>query len=810
MPTFPPLRAKLAAWLLACPAVFTFSATAVEPLAVYIFPAGGQQGTTVPVRVGGCYFHGDAGFEVLGMGVTASARIKETNTVWFEGPVISQPASQRSEDYPRDHAGTIRIAADAPSGIRHWRAWTSQGATPAMKFIVGELPEIVEVEAEGEPLPVLVNPPLTINGRIFPREDADVWSFKARAGQAFTLSVAAQSLGSPLQARLVILDASGNPLTEAVAAQRGDPTLLFTAPQDGTYGVRIDDVNANGLQNHVYRLTITDQPVITRFFPLGGRRGEPLKLEIAGNALPTKETMVLLPATVTSTVRVPVQAGTKALGSVALETDVLPEHVHSAGVHAFTAPATLNGRTLTTGTTNIWRFPAKKGEALEFTLAAARLGSSLTPQLQITDTNGASLARSEAAPGEPADLNLTFKAPADGDYFLRISERFSSRGGPGFAYRLRVAPPPEPDFQLSLAGDVVVVVRETADGEQPAPGKPKRGSKQPAGKLKINVTAVGGFKGDIELTVEGLPPKVTASGTKIAGGRNTTDLGFAAEHAAKIGVAHLTVRGTATINGTPVTRTAVFPAARGEPAIESVLLAVAMPTPFKNTSEFLMTIAQRGSVCRRPYNLDRGGFTGPLIARLADRQGRHLQGVTAPPVQIPAEAEQFEFAVTLAPGMELGRTSRSQIMLLGTVRDHDGTEHIVSYSQNDQNDQIIAITQTGLLEVELDQPSVRVIPGGSVKIPFHLRREKSVAVEAVRVELQPPAHVRGVRSASVTIPGGSQQGVLEVFFAPNAGPFNLPFPVRATTLDPKNAHTAEAFVEFISPTTATRTARAEP
>jgi hypothetical protein len=51
---------------------------------------------------------------------------------------------------------------------------------------------------------------------------------------------------------------------------------------------------------------------------------------------------------------------------------------------------------------------------------------------------------------------------------------------------------------------------------------------------------------------------------------------------------------------------------------------------------------------------------------------------------------------------------------------------------------------------------------------------------------------------------------LEVFFAPNAGPFNLPFPVRATTLDPKNAHTAEAFVEFISPTTATRTARAEP
>lgn len=811
MPLFPFLRAKLVtAWLVAWPVVFAFPVNAVEPLAAYIFPAGGQRGTTVPVRVGGCYFHGEAGFEMLGAGVAAPARIKETNTVWFEGPVISQPASQRSEDYPRDHAAVIRIAADAPAGLRHWRVWTSQGATPAMKFVVGELPEIVEIEAEGEPLPVLVNPPLTINGRIFPREDADVWSFKARAGQAFTLAVAAQSFGSPLQARLIVFDADGQPITEALASQRGDPTLHFTTPRDGTYSVRIDDVNAGGLQSHVYRLTITDQPVVTRSFPLGGRRGEPVKLELAGHGLPSSVATVQLPATAAGTARVPVQAGGKALGTLALETDVLPELVHSSEAHFFTAPSTLNGRILSAGSTNVWRFEAKKGEGLEFTLAAARLGSSLTPQLQITGTNGAILARSEAAPGEPADLNLSFKAPADGEYFVRVSERFTSRGGPDFAYRLRVAPPPEPDFQLSLAGDVVVVVRETADGEQLAPGKPKRSNKQPAGKLKVNVTAVGGFKGDIELVVEGLPANVTAIGTKIASGRATADLGFAAEHIAKIGVARLTVRGTATINGTPVTRAAAFPTWRGEPAIESVLLAVAMPTPFKNTSDFLMTIAQRGSVCRRPYNLERGGFTGPLIARLADRQGRHLQGVTAPPVHIPADATQFEFAVTLAPGMELGRTSRSQIMLLGTVRDHDGSEHIVSYSQNEQNDQVIAITQTGLLEVELDQPSVRVVPGGSVKIPFHLRREKSLAVEAVRVELQPPGHVRGVRSASVTIPGGNQQGVLEVFFAPDAGPFNLPFPIRATTLNSRDPHTAEAFVEFIYPGTATRTARAEP
>src|SRR5688572_19872820 len=33
-----------------------------EPVAMYIFPPGGQRGTTVETRVGGLFFHGDAAF----------------------------------------------------------------------------------------------------------------------------------------------------------------------------------------------------------------------------------------------------------------------------------------------------------------------------------------------------------------------------------------------------------------------------------------------------------------------------------------------------------------------------------------------------------------------------------------------------------------------------------------------------------------------------------------------------------------------------------------------------------------------------
>src|SRR5262249_55381821 len=126
------------------------------PTASYIFPAGGQRGQTVALRVGGLNLHKSCGFEMLGPGVTATNTLQRTKTVWFGGPVLPLPDSQQQEDYPKDMAGQVTLAADAPPGLRHWRLWTAQGATPAMKFVVGDLPELVEQEIDGDPVPVEV------------------------------------------------------------------------------------------------------------------------------------------------------------------------------------------------------------------------------------------------------------------------------------------------------------------------------------------------------------------------------------------------------------------------------------------------------------------------------------------------------------------------------------------------------------------------------------------------------------------------------------------------------------------------------
>ena len=221
---------------------------AEPPDVAYIFPAGAQRGTNVPVRVGGYYFHGQANFEMLGNGVKFQPDVKRTKTIWFEGPLIYQPLSQQSENYPKDHLNQISVAKDAELGQRLWRCWTSQGATKTLKFVIGNLPEILEDEIDGRPIPHSVNLPVTANGRIFPREDVDIWSFPAKAGETIVIDAAAKRFGSPLNIVLSVFDAKGKPVATDKTLREGDPMHWFKVPSDGRYEVRIHDAKFWGLQ----------------------------------------------------------------------------------------------------------------------------------------------------------------------------------------------------------------------------------------------------------------------------------------------------------------------------------------------------------------------------------------------------------------------------------------------------------------------------------------------------------------------------------------------------------------------------------
>jgi hypothetical protein len=743
-------------------------ASANPPVASYIFPAGGQRGAKVDVRVGGLFLYKQCGFEMLGTGITAPAQLKRVNTTWFEGPLLHLPESQRGEDYPRDMAGQIVIAPDCPLGVRYWRLWTSQGATPALKFVVGDLPEIIEDEIDGDPIPVKVALPVTINGRIFPREDIDIWTLQAKKGQTIRCEVNAARLGSPLDARLEVRDPHGRKIAENDDHYGADPVIAFTAPVDGEYQVHIQDTQGQGGPAYVYRLTLTAEPFIEHVYPLGGQRGSTVDFTIAGQNVPDR-LQAMLPREAPADYAHVFSAGTRRTNPVLLDVDESPEHRHEQDRdNVIALPAVLNGWIDKAGAINEWKWQGKKGDAWEFQLRSAQLGSRLDGIVTIADAAGKMLAKAEANPLDPV---LTFRVPADGVYVVKVHDRFRSRGGPDFAYRLRIAPPPADDFRLWLASDAVTV--------------PRKGT----AKFKITAERLAGFKEPITLEVQGLSANVSVAAAVLKANQTAVDLIFKAEESAKIDVSRLVLVGKAKAGMRDLQHQARVKTGRGVPELSSIFLAVALPTPFVIKGEYEMGFAARGGVRKRVYKIERNGYEGPIEISLADRQARHLQGVTGPTIMVAPGVSEFTYLAYLPPWMETGRTCRVCVMGVAMIKEPDQTEHPVSFSSVNQNEQLVAVVGPGKLGIDADRTSFTAEPGKSFMINVHIKRGQEIS-GPVELELIAPAHLRGLSTVKTTIAAGQEQGQLRVNCAEKlAGPFNMPLIVRATLM-----HDAEPIV----------------
>lgn len=735
------------------------------PAATYVFPAGGQRGTKVAIRVGGMFLYEHARFEILGPGASSSPEIKRTETTWFDGPLIRQPASQAAENYPKDYAGEIQIATGAPLGFRRWRVWNAQGITPLARFVVGNLPEIVEEEIDGRPIPVTVALPVTINGRIFPREDVDAWSFEAQAGQAITCSLAATEFGSPLKGRLEIRDPSGKAIAESTGSGVGDAQLRFVATETGTHEVRIHDIQFGGLQNYVYRLTVTNGPWIDSVYPLGGRRGTEVKLEGQGQQLPQSLT-AKVPDVAPGIPYHAFEYGGRTLNPIRFDVDELPEvqetepNASAIQSQIVAIPVVANGRIDQAGDKDSWQLALKKGESLHIQCRASLLGSPLAAELVLRDAAGKDLARADAldGTGEPV---LNFTAPENGKYLLEIGDKFPTRGGPAFGYRIRIAPPIKtPDFELVIPDSLVV------DGD---------GVKN----LEVQVLRSGDFKGPITLHVDGLPAGITAEDVKLPDGAPKGVLVLKSAPNPPVMTALLKVTGTAEIAGKPLQRIAHVASVPGDAPLEELRFVTALKTPFKFRGTYDLRFAPRGTVLRKKFLIERGGYEGPLEVRLADKQGRHLQGVSGPVMTIPPGASEFEYPLALAPWMELSRTSRSNLMLTGEVKDSAGAVHKVSFTTQEQNEQLVALVAPGPLKVVSQRKTFTAVPGGELAIDIELKRDRTVN-SPIKLELVVPKHVRDISAEPITLPAGTESGQLRLRFGAAPGPFNGPLLLRAT------------------------------
>ncbi len=128
------------------------------------------------------------------------------------------------------------------------------------------------------------------------------------------------------------------------------------------------------------------------------------------------------------------------------------------------APLTLNGA-LEGPERDVFRIQAKGGEKQVFEVEARRLGSAIDPVLEILDTSGKTLARSEDAPLLGLDARVAVTFPRDGYYYVVVHDSRYSTQMANF-YRLKVGSYPYPQEIFPLGGRRGDVLEASLGGQK--------------------------------------------------------------------------------------------------------------------------------------------------------------------------------------------------------------------------------------------------------------------------------------------------------------------------------------------------------
>ena len=141
----------------------------------------------------------------------------------------------------------------------------------------------------------------------------DRYRFQAAKGQHVVVAAKARELIPYIsdavpgwfQATLGLTDSQGREVQYADHFLfHPDPVLYYEIPEDGAYTLEIHDSIYRGREDFVYRIDVGELPFVTGIFPLGGRTGTRVAVELKGWNLPagkfTEETKGKPPASIPS------------------------------------------------------------------------------------------------------------------------------------------------------------------------------------------------------------------------------------------------------------------------------------------------------------------------------------------------------------------------------------------------------------------------------------------------------------------------------------------------------------------------------
>ena len=454
-------------------------ALAKPPTLTELFPPGAGRGQAIAISATGTFDHWPV-------------------KAWIAGPGVEIRAEKEKGKL------TAVVAADASPGLRWVRLYDLEGATALRPFVIGVLPEAIEVEPNDEPKAPqkLAVTSCTVTGRLARTGDVDGFGLDLKRGQSLVASVEAERhLGSPMDAVLQVVSPEGSVLAQNDDDIGPDPRIVFEPSAAGSYIVRIfafpakpdSSIRFAGGRDYVYRLTLTTGGFVDYAFPLAVGPGRPAVVEAIGWNIPAAARVLpideLDPREV-FTVGHASLAGTALVRRMPIASTVEIEPNDLSRPQTIASPVALSGRIDPPGDQDVFRIVLRKNEKRVIRVESRALGRPLDPTLRVIDPAGKVLAELDDSNRNDRDLERSVTAPDDGEYRLVIRD-LNGRGGPRFAYLLSVLEP-RADFSLSL----------TSDRFDLTPGK--------LTMINVAIQRKDGLAEPIEIAAVDLPAGVTA------------------------------------------------------------------------------------------------------------------------------------------------------------------------------------------------------------------------------------------------------------------------------------------------------------
>src|SRR4051812_621916 len=246
----------------------TAPAWAAAPQIKETSPLGVQKGVATEVTISGTNLSGNPQL-VAPFGFTATAPEK--------------PSTDASSWKVK-----LEIAAGTPLGTYPVRVKTDDGLSNPWLFTVGQLPQVAEKEdnntfeaAQAIPTPVVVEG--TAGGN-----DVDYYRFPGKKGERIVIDAQCSRIGSGVDPS-IRLTTAGRKYVASADDSPGlltDARLAATLPEDTDYVIEISDSRYQGGARPVYRLVVGAVPMAEEIYPIGGRAGETIGLELRGGSLP--------------------------------------------------------------------------------------------------------------------------------------------------------------------------------------------------------------------------------------------------------------------------------------------------------------------------------------------------------------------------------------------------------------------------------------------------------------------------------------------------------------------------------------------